>query len=293
MNGTYQDILGSRPKAERQGWDSLSKVGLFVGPIALLWLVNLPILMKLKELWFSDENFDGLCLVPLLWAGLIYRNRKEIFQLRSDINFYLIGLVSISCMVVSLLNFKGYVRVAGYVFVLSNFCLLTGIYGWQSRKLWLGIVAFLIFMVPVGDGFAEEVINILQLIFSYLIECLLGVFTSINFFKEGYNFFIDGLEHPLTVADECSGFRSLMGLTIMSVFMAIADKHNLSRLLMVVLSGVLAGMVLNLTRMMVTVALYINGLREYAEGRWHGLLGMVVFCVGFLTISKVSKLIKG
>ncbi|MHC4396859.1 MAG: archaeosortase/exosortase family protein [Planctomycetota bacterium] len=106
-----------------------------------------------------------------------------------------------------------------------------------------------------------------------------------------YRLFV-GMDYPMIIIPECSGIRSLLGFVIMSSFFAVFDRHSIVTAILMVSAGAITALVLIFLKILATMQMRISGLEEYSVGSWHGLLEIVVFMIGCVALSRLSRLLK-
>ena len=63
-------------------------------------------------------------------------------------------------------------------------------------------------------------------------------------------------------------------------------------LILMITAGAATALVLNFLRIFVTMQMRLGGLEQYTVGFWHGFLGIAVFIVGCVTLSRFSRFLK-
>jgi len=258
--------------------------------LAAILLMAIPILNSLFALWWSDETFNGLSLVPLMAISLLYRKRNE-FNKKAISRFMpLFYCASAGAAVLMLwVFFAGSVRLAGYLFVISLILLFFGSLGKKMGRAGLGPLVFMSLMVPPCKGLVNEVTLMLQHIFSFTVDLLAPLFSSNYIGREGVVFWFMNYDIPIVIAPECSGIRSLLGMLIIGSYWAIMDRLPPGKKIVVILTSIALALTFNLIRIIATIQLRLYGLETFAEGRWHGLFGAGICLLGFVILDKLSK----
>lgn len=270
----------------------MKKVGyqvcLYVAAAFILALaVN--VVPELATLWFSDETLKGLSLVPPFTGALLYQQRDELRRLTLNV-CWPIYCASLSVGGVAWwVSSSGAIRLGGLLFVATMGMLFVSCFGKASLAMIRGPLLFLCMMVPATPGVLDAITLGLQHIFSLFVDLLAPLIDGIYVRPDRFKlWFADG-KKPLWIAAECSGLRSMMGMVIMAWYFSIADRLSLGKTVAMVYAAVALALVLNLVRIITTIELHLYDLREYTQGRWHGLLGISVCLIGFVLLSKLSK----
>lgn len=257
--------------------------------LAAILLMAIPILDGLFALWWSDETFNGLSLVPLMAISLLYRKRNE-FNKKAISRFMPLYCASAGVAVLMLwVFFAGSVRLAGYLFVISLILLFFGSLGKKMGRACLGPLVFMSLMVPPYNGLANEVTLMLQHIFSFTVDLLAPLLSSDYIGREGFILLFMNYDRPIIIAPECSGIRSLLGMLIIGLYLVIMDHLPLGKTTVMILTSIAVALTFNLIRIIATIELRLCGLKTFAEGRWHGLFGAGICLLGFVILDKLSK----
>ncbi len=269
--------------------DSKGRYLFWIGLAAIL-LMAIPILDGLFALWWSDETFKGLSLVPLMAISLLYRKRNEFSKeaISHSIPLYYDASAGVAVLMLWVF-FAGLVRLAGYLFVISLILLFFGSLGKKMGRAGLGPLVFMSLMVPPHNGLANEVTLMLQHIFSFTVDLLAPLFSSDYIGREGFILLFMNYDRPMMIAPECSGIRSLLGMLIIGLYLVIVDHLPLRKKTVIILTSITVALTFNLIRIIATIQLRLYGLETFAEGRWHGLFGAGICLLGFVILNKLSK----
>ena len=258
----------------------------------VLCMLSIPTFCGLWKLWNSDKNFEGLMLVPCMFALILFKSKDELFSVEGKSIRMLLYIFPVTSSIMLIFSMNGYIRPAGLLFVINTAILFFTVYGFKAKKLLSGPLLFLMLMVPLPHNTIDFLTVNLQRFFSFVMEMLLSVL-SISFLRrDGFVFWFEGLDNPMIVTDQCSGFSSLWGFVIISLFFAVIGRYKLPKTLMLLITGIIIALALNLARIMITVKLRLCAPGDYSVGRWHSLLGMAVFLIGCVVLSSLSKFLK-
>lgn len=257
--------------------------------IGAVVVCGLPILRGLWSLWNSCEDFKGFLLIPVLSALVLFKSKRNFAIIAYEPNkkYFLMLLPTIGLML-SACN-ADYLRLAVLLLIVNIFLVFLGILGYEAGKMFLKHFLFLVLMIPPHQRFLDLVIPELQHLFSAVLATLESLFSGRYIGRDKFDVWFDNQNLLFTIAPECSGIRSLYGFVIISCFMVLRDGHKLSGMLVMIISGIFVALMLNLVRIIITVELRSHGLQEYSVGRWHGWLGIVIFVLGYLVLSKYSR----
>lgn len=264
----------------------------FAGLAVIIGLLSVPVFKGLWQLWHSDKNFDGLLLIPFMCALIFYRSKDEFARCRpKQIKWilYLLPAALGAMLVASNCNLP---RIAGLLSAVNLLIAFFAILGYSNYRLFVGPLIFLVLMVPPPQFAVNFAVVNLQRLFSEVMEIMLLGFSDSFLERYGFEFWFAGMDYPMTIAPECSGIRSLLGFVIMSSFYAVFDRHSIITAILMISAGVIAALILNFLRILATMQMRISGLEQYSVGFWHGLLGIAVFMIGCLILSRLSRFLK-
>jgi exosortase len=288
INESYSRIIG--PIAAKGNVHSAWRY--LTGLVFIIGLLALPVFKDLWQLWHSDKNFEGFLLVPVLCAIIFYRRKNEFAQCRPQPVKWLFYLLQATLAAMFFASKYGFPRVAGLLLVVNLLIAFLSILGYSNSKLFVGSFLFLMLMVPPPQLVVNFLTVSLQGFFSTIMEKVLLEFSDLFIGRRGFEFWFDGIDHPMIVASVCSGIRSLLGLVMISLFISVFDRHSITAAILMITAGVVITLVLNFLRIFVTIQMRLFGLEEYSVGFWHGLLGIAVFIVGCVILNRFSAFLK-
>jgi len=250
--------------------------------LLMLWAAAFyPIYPSLVQTWLNHSNNSHGILVPLISLYFIWQKRGKLRQTEiSSCNWGVVILAS--SMGFYLLSYAGSIAVISRsMIVFSLIGLVLFALGKTIFKLLAFPLFFLIFMVPVPDSILNIVAFPLQLfatkISSHIIAAL-----SIPVYKEGNMLYF--VKTQLEVAEACSGLRSIMALTMLSViFVYLSDKGWLRKVILLA-SAVPLALIVNIIRVSGTgILAHFHG-EKVARGFLHEFSGLAVFAFGFILL---------
>jgi exosortase len=241
------------------------------------------------EWWKNDDYSHGL-LLPFALGYLVYQKRE--YWATLPIAGSWLGLVVVLfSQVVSLTGFLG----AEFFLQRTSFVILIGgavlfLFGW--KHLWESAFALLLLLlaIPLPVLIFNAVALPLQLIASSCSEAALQLF-NIPVFREG-----NILQLPnviLSVAEACSGIRSLMSLITLGVMMAYFLPVNWWLRCLFVISTIPIAILANAFRVTGTGVLGRFYGEAAAQGFFHTFSGWLVFVLAFaVLLGEVALLMK-
>ena len=242
---------------------------------ALILLCYAPILRRLAVQWMNDPDVGHGFFVPLVSGYIIWQRRGQLLMLKPRPNPW--GLVVVAWgglqMMVGVLGSDLFTSRTSFIITIIGVILTLG--GTPFIRQ-LTFPLFLLFlMVPIPTVVFNELTFPLQMLASRLAAAALGVL-GIPVLRDG-----NILELPngrLSVVEACSGIRSLLSLTFLSlVYGYFFEKKTWVRVALF-LATIPVAILANGSRVTVTGILY-EIRPDLADGFFHESTGLVIFFV--------------
>ena len=255
---------------------------------ALLILCYAPILYRMVSQWATDEDMGHGFFVPLVSAFIVWQRRERLRTLPLKSNPWGLVLVILAALQSLAATLGAELFTARLAFVIALFGVVLYIGGKEWIKALLFPLVLLVFMIPIPQIIYARLTLQLQMIASQLAEVMIG-WMGIPVRRTG-----NLLELPsqdLNIVDACSGIRSLLSLTFLSlVYSYFADKRVWMRWALLFATVPIA-IVANAIRVALTGLLSeIN--TDLAKGLFHEVEGYIVFVVALMALLLTHRLIK-
>lgn len=282
--------------AARQGWSLSAATWVKMAILAALFVaMNYWQFQILVRKWRHDPDWSHGFLIPLFSLYVLYSRRDELLSAPRRINLW-----GLAIMIVGVLLTVYSFGVLGndWTFQLSMILVLFGMVlylaGWRvMRVAWVPIV-YLALAMPIPQILYGQIAVPLQGLAAtssgFLLR-LFGVEISVTVLNLRITS-ISGEVYGLTVAEACSGVRSLMAFVALSVAMAyVEDRPNWQRLVLV-LAGVPIAVVCNILRVTLTSAMYVHDRPELGTDFMHEFMGIVLLIPALLLLVLLSRLMR-
>ena len=252
-------------------------------------------LIALVRLSLTNENASHLILIPFLTAGLLFIERRTVFN---NLSFKAGGAIFLSLSVIIAIS----VRLAGDIMtpdlrltgnVLAVILLwIAGFafsFGMAAVKSAYFSFLFLFLMVPVPNFLLERIISLLQTGSAEITEVLFNL-TGVPVLREGLVFHLARVN--IEVARECSGIRSTIALFILMLPVAHYRLHSLWRKLFFLTCAFFMMILKNGVRIvtLTLLAMYVDP--SFLFGTLHRDGGIVFFLLGLLLLLPVLLLLQ-
>ena len=280
LEGGATSVAAANPKAQLP----LAAIGWF---LALLTVVYLPVVKTMVSEWFTEETMGHAVFVPLVAGYIVWLDRERI--LAAPVK---------RCWPALLLVVWGFCQMlAGFLgadFFLARTAFLIAAIGviWTlAGTAVLRTLAFplfvLVFMIRIPLYVYQQLTFPLQIIASKAAAHGLE-FLGIPVWREGNVMHVPGRD--LEVVEACSGIRSLLSLTFLSVAYGRLFETRVWVRVALFASTIPIAIACNAFRVTLTGVL-TEYKPEIAEGAYHSFEGWVIFLVEMMVLVGVHRLL--
>jgi exosortase len=247
---------------------------------ALLIVAYFPTLKHLVEQWSSDEDVGHGFFVPLVAGYIAWQRRDRLMELKWEPAWWGVGVMlwGILQSYVGALGAELFLQRSAFLITLVGLLLVLG--GVELVRTLAFPLLLLPFMIPIPAVLYNQITFPLQLFASSAAETILNML-GIPVLRDGN--VLELASQPLNVAEACSGIRSLLSLTFLSlVYAYFFDKHIWMRWALLI-GTVPIAILANAGRVTITGILSeINP--ELAHGFFHSLEGWIIFLIAFVML---------
>ena len=252
-------------------------------------------LIALVRLSLTNDNASHLILIPFLTAGLLFIERRTIFNNLSfdpggGIFLFLSVIIAISVRwagdkLIPDLRLTSNV-VAVILLWIAGFAFSFGKAAVKSAHFSL---LFLFLTVPLPNSLLERVISLLQSGSAEIADVLFNL-TGVPVLREGLVFHLPGVN--IEVARECSGIRSTMALFILALPVVHYGLHSLWKKLFFLTCAFFMMVLKNGIRIVTLSLLAVYVDPNFLFGTLHRDGGIVFFLLGLLLLLPVLLLLQ-
>jgi exosortase len=260
---------------------------------AIAWFAGLliaayfPILSKLVNQWMTDDDVSHGFFVPAVALYIAWQRRDRLMQLAWKPAWWGVGVLVWSGIqaYVGMLGAELFLQRTAFVEALVGLLLILG--GTALVRELSFPLLLLPFMIPLPTVIYNQVTFPLQLFASQVAEAGLTAL-NIPVLRDGN--ILELASQKLSVAEACSGIRSLLTLTFLSlVYAYIFDKKVWMRWVLLLCTIPIA-IIANAGRVTLTGILSEIDT-ELANGIFHTMEGWVIFAIAFLMLATTHWLI--
>ena len=269
------------PEAARFNWAPIIwfSVLLLVSYVAVLYALGLQ--------WTQDEDVSHGPFVPAVAAYIAWQRRKEFVETPKVPNYWGLGIVALAAfqLLLGTLGVELFLQRTSLIVAITGIILLLG--GWRILKLAAFPLFLLLFMIPLPKVIYGQITLPLQLFASFCAEQVLTLL-GIPVLREGN--VLELANKKLNVVEACSGIRSLMALSFLSLFYGFFFDSKPWMKWALLAATIPIAIIANASRVALT-----GILTEYdpqlADGFFHLAEGWVIFVVAFAMLFMAHRLI--
>jgi len=253
----------------------------------LLVIAYFPVLKHLVEQWSTDEDVGHGFFVPVVAAYVAWQHRDELLAIECKPAWWGLAVMLWGAL-------QGYLGALGAelflqrtAFLISLVGLLLVVGGTKLVRALAFPLLLLPFMIPIPAVIYNQITFPLQLFASRVAETVLG-WLGIPVLRDGN--ILELASQKLSVAEACSGIRSLLSLSFLSlVYSYFFDKRIWMRWVLLVCTIPIA-ILANSGRVTITGILSEYDA-ELAHGFFHSLEGWIIFVIALAMLIALHGLI--
>jgi len=246
---------------------------------ALLTGCYAPIIWGLLRKWNNDPDMGHGFFVPVVAGYIAWQKRGEWLGLKPEPNWWGLALVAWGGAQLLIATLGAELFLMRTALVISVFGVVLFLAGTQITRKVAFPLFLLFFMVPLPEIIYNRITFPLQLLASQVADQALSLL-QIPVLREGN--ILELADQRLSVVEACSGIRSLLSLTFLSLVYGYFFERRQWMRVVLFLSTVPIAITANASRVTLTGVL-MQYKPEFAEGFFHTASGWVIFMVA-LTI---------
>lgn len=179
-----------------------------------------------------------------------------------------------------------------YVILIATMAIVFGLGGWLWLRLIFPSMIIMCFLSGLPPSFHAALLSLLQNFVARVGHAFCKLFLSAEYVRDGLTIYrpdflgnsFQNTTSACEVAPECSGIRSLFGLSLISVLYAAELLVPIPRKLIILSTGILLALLANLIRVIITLSLFHHGQKELASGLAHSALGQGMMILGVVCL---------
>jgi exosortase len=261
---------------------------------ALLLGVHYSHLTLMVQRWMHDVNWAHGFLIPLFSIFLIYARWPELSAARRRVCLWglPVMLVGIAAEVLShlMLRVPWAVQLSSTIVAFGVVLYLAG--PSVARIAWLPIF-YLAFAMPMPERLYQDIALPLQNFAAKVSGIILHAF-GVHLTVTASNMdiiTISGQVKELTVAEACSGVRSLMAFGALAVAMAFVTNRPVWYRVIVALAAVPVAIACNVLRVTATCTMFVVDKPELGSDFMHEFMGLAMLVPAFVLLWLLGKVL--
>lgn len=262
-------------------WTTLAWFG------GLLILCYAPILRHLIYQWATDENMGHGFFVPVIAGFIAWQRRDELLSrpLKSSYWGWAVLLVGAVWELLGSLGAQIVIERTAFLVSLVGVVLILG--GTRALRILSFPLFLLLFMIPIPAVIYGQITLPLQLFASKVAETVLNAI-GIPVLRDGN--ILELASQKLSVVEACSGIRSLLSLSFLSLIYAYFFDNKVWMRYVLLAATVPIAIVANAGR--VTITGIISEYRtDLARGFFHTMEGWVIFLIALIILVGFHRLV--
>ncbi len=281
---TLADPIPGKASPETRGtsWAATAWFGV------LLILIYLPVLHSLVTQWANDEDVSHGFFVPLVAGLIVWQRREQLSKLELKPSWWGLAIMAWAAL-------QGYVGMLGAELFLQRTSFLISILGILFLMGGAALVRALIFpllllpfMIPIPAIVYNQITFPLQLFASQVAEFVLNL-VGIPVLRDGNVLHL--ASQDLSVAEACSGIRSLLSLTFLSLVYGYFFDRRLWMRWFLFIATIPIAILANAGRVTITGMLSeVNP--ELAQGFFHSLEGWIIFIIALVMLVGLHAIVR-
>ena len=255
----------------------------------LLIVCYAPVLKLLVWQWANDEDMGHGFFVPAIAAWIVWQKRAELLAIPAKPNYWGLALVAWGMVQMLLGAIGAELFLARTAFLISLVGIIMVVCGVRTVRALAFPLFLLFFMIPVPGVVYNSITFPLQLVASRVATEALNLL-QIPVLREGN--VLELAEQRLSVVEACSGIRSLLSLTFLSLVYGYFFETKIWLRVLLFFATIPIAIVANASRVTLTGVL-TEYKPELAEGFFHTASGWVIFMVALAILIALHQIING
>lgn len=247
----------------------------------LLIAAYFPILRKLVNQWMTDDDVSHGFFVPLVAGYIVWQRRETLLNLEWKPAWWGLGLLMWSGVqaFLGILGAELFLQRTAFLEALVGLLLVMG--GTAAIRALLFPLLLLPFMIPIPTVIYNQITFPLQLFASQVAEYVL-LLINIPVLRDGN--ILELASQKLSVAEACSGIRSLLMLTFLSLVYAYFFDSKVWMRWALFFCTIPIAIIANAGRVTITGILSEIDT-SLASGIFHETEGFVIFGIAFVFLA--------
>src|ERR1700730_8257488 len=255
---------------------------------ALLVACYAPVLFGLVRQWTTDADVGHGFFVPVIAGYIAWKRRGQLAAMHPVRNYWGLMMVTLGALQMLLGTLGAQIFIARTAFLVSLVGAILFLGGTRALKILAFPLFLLVFMFPIPAIIYARITLPLQLFASSVAETVLN-FIGTPVLRDG-NVLELANGQRLSVVEACSGIRSLLSLSFLSLIYAYFFDNKVWMRWVLLIGTIPIAIPANASRVALT-GILSEVRTDLAEGGFHMFEGWVLFLVALALLVGFHKLI--
>ncbi|MGC9455107.1 MAG: exosortase/archaeosortase family protein [Phycisphaerae bacterium] len=270
---------------------TLLKMGVLA---ALLVLLHYSRLVELVVIWYNEPNWSHGFLIPLFSAFLLYSRRDELLSAPRRVCIWGLPVMILALLIEAAAVYP--IRntwIYWLAMVMLTFGTVLYLGGTRIIRITALPILYFVLAIPIPNLLYERIALPLQNLAARASALLLRALgTEISVRASQLEIIsVNGNWYPLTVAEACSGVRSLLAYVALGVAWAYLTDRPIWQRVVLVLAAVPIAIITNMARVSITCGMYAIDRPELGSKFMHEFTGMLMLVPALLMFWGLAKLL--
>jgi len=242
----------------------------FVIFLAVLVVLYSETFLSIVSIWWRSETFaHGMFIIPFV-GYMIWTQRAILAELKPAPSWWGVPVMAVAIVLWLLGNIIDALVTQQLAVLVMLWSLFIGVFGLLVIRTILFPIAFMFFLIPVGESLIPVLMNITA---TFTVKAL--VLSGFPVFREGNYFTIPS--GSFEVAKACSGIRYLFATVALGSLFAYLNYHSTRKRVIFILIAIILPIIANGFRAYGIVLIAHYSDMKYAVGVDHFIYGWVFF----------------
>jgi exosortase len=253
----------------------------------LLLICYAPVLQRLALQWYQDEDMGHGFFVPVIAGYIAWQKKNELFAEKAAPNWWGLLVVAYGAFQLLIATLGAELFLARTAFIVSLVGMVLVLGGTRGLRILAFPLFLLCFMVPIPAIIYNQITFPMQLFASRVAEAVLTLL-GIPVLREGN--VLELASQRLNVVEACSGIRSLLSLSFLSLVYAYFFDNKVWMRFVLLVATLPIAIIANAGRVSLT-GLVSEYDPELASGIFHYASGWVIFMVALVFLVLFHQLL--
>ncbi len=269
----------------------MQRITSYLLPVLVLTLCVIgfyPSLDMLTHKWLESDDYTYAFFVGPVIGYMIWVKREYLAHNNGgSLVALFFFVITLSIYLISLqIQVPTFIFLATAVSIISALIYLGGL---GVLKEFAVPILLLFMIIPIPGQLLSTLTASLQLRISEISEILIRSF-GVPMFREGNILYIEN--NVFQVIEACSGIRSLLSMTTLSVLLGYFTLTRLSSAILLLLFSIPVAIVINIIRVVVLVLAYHYFHVNLSSGLSHTLTGLFLFSFGLVLLWAFQRMLE-